>query len=296
MTAYDDPLLGMTLPRDEPGPTAQLAADLSDLADRLGVHGARVAAMGGVDAWSGVASAAAEQRLQLCALVLRLERSRLVRAAEALRTFSSRVALARIAADEARHLMATARAAQAAADRSDPAEARTRDATAIGHRLDGSIYAPEAVRLLDRAREQALTARTGYDDAAASLAAELTALSGRRVLRHAGDGRLMLDLLGFVPVVGTVVDVVDVLTYASVGSWDDAAVTVVSAVPGPVGWTVTAAGLASSFAQMGEVAGTVRTAPAVPVVPLPRVVSGAAPVPARGPRRRRQSPTSPQPP
>ena len=129
--------------------------------------------------------------------------------------------------------MAAARAAQLRADRLDPVAARSRDVTAVGHRFDGSVYAPDAVSLLDRARERALSSRTGYDDAATALAAGLTSLSGRRVLRRAGDGRLMLDLLGFVPVVGTVVDVYDVLTYGSQGHWAAAGVTVASAVPGP---------------------------------------------------------------
>jgi hypothetical protein len=304
VTAYDDPLLGVALPPDDPAQTSRLADDLRQLAERLGAQGDRVGAMGGVPGWSGVASAAADRRLELCCLVLRLERSRLLRAADALDSFSRRVAVAQVAAGEARRLVAAARAAQVAADRLDPVAARARDATAIGHRLDGSVYSPEAVPLLDRARERALAARTGYDDAATTLAHELTSLSGRRVLRHAGDGRLMLDLLGFVPVVGAVVDLADVLTYSTQGRWDDAAVTVASALPGPVGWVVTAAGLASSIAQMGEVAGIARTAPAVPVVPVPRVVSGDAPAPpaaagparARGPRRRRPPPTSPRPP
>lgn len=302
MTTYDDPLLGMSLPGDDPAATTRLADELRQLADRLGTQADRVGSLVGVESWSGVASAAADRRLRLCCLVLRLERTRVLLAADALGTFSSRVSVSEVAAGEARRLVAAARTAQAGADRLDPVAARSRAAGALGHRFDGSLYAPDAVALLDRARERALAARTGYDAGATTLAAELTALSGRRVLRHAADGRLMLDLLGFVPVVGTVVDAVDVLSSASEGQWDDAAVTVASAVPGPVGWAVTAAGLVSSLTQMGDVAGVARTTPVVPVVPVPQVVSDAVPAPppaagtppARGPRRRRSPPTSPQ--
>lgn len=299
---YDDPLLGMSLPTDDPAATRRLAEDLRQLAERLGVQGARVSAMVGVEGWSGNASAAADRRLDLCRLVLRLERTRLLLAADALEAFSRRVHVAQVAAGEAQRLAAAARGAQLRADRLDPVTARSRDATAVGHRFDGSIYAPGAVALLDRARDRALCSRTGYDDAAMALAAELTSLSGRRVLRRAADGRLLLALLGFVPVVGTVVDVRDVLTYGSQGRWEDAGVTVASAVPGPVGWSVTAAGLVSSLAHMGEVAGIERTAPVVPVVPVARDVSdrapapGADPGPAPGRRRGRRRPTSPRPP
>jgi hypothetical protein len=305
MTAYDDPLLGMSLPTDDPAATRRLAEDLRQLADRLGGQGDRVGAMVGVEGWSGTASTAADRRLSTCRLVLRLERTRLLLAADALDGFSGRVAVAQVAAGEARRLVAAARGAQLRADRLDPVAARSRDATATGHRFDGSIYAPDAAALLARARDRALASRTCYDAAATALAAALTSLSGRRVLRRAADGRLLLDLLGFVPVVGTVVDVCDVLTYGSQGRWEEAGVTVASAVPGPVGWVVTAAGIVSSLAHMGEVAGIERTAPTppvVPVVPVAREVSDSTPVrvsepvPARGPRRRRPRPTSPRPP
>jgi len=304
MTAYDDPLLDMSLPADDPTATRRLAEDLRQLADRLGRQGDQVGAMVGVEGWSGTASTAADRRLSLCRLVLRLERTRLLLAADALDAFSGRVAVARVAADEARRLVAAARAAQLRADRLDPVAARSRDATAIGHRLDGSVYAADAVVLLDRARQRALASRTGYDDAATALATELTSLSGRRVLRRAADGRLLLDLLGFVPVVGQVVDVYDVLTYGSQGRWAAAGVTVASAVPGPVGWVVTAAGIVTSLTHLGEVAGIERSPSAVPVVPVARAVSDALPArvarpgpePAPGPRRRTPRPTSPRPP
>jgi hypothetical protein len=182
--------------------------------------------------------------------------------------------------------------------------ARSRDATAIGHRLDGSMYAADAVVLLDRSRQRARASPTGYDDPATAQATQLTTHTGRPVLRRAADGRLLLDLLGFVPVVGQVVDVYDVLTYGSHGRWTAAGATVASAVPGPVGWVVTAAGIVTSLTHMGEVAGIERTAPTVPVVPVARAVSDALPArgprpgpePARGPRRRTPRPTSRRPP
>ncbi|MEO7981284.1 MAG: hypothetical protein ABI807_10385 [Sporichthyaceae bacterium] len=304
MTAYDDPLLGGGLPPDEPAGTARLADDLRALADRLGVQGDRVAGLAGASGWCGVASAAADRRLGLCRLVLRLERDRLHLAADALGAFSRRVALAQAAADEARRLIAAARAAQDRADLLEPAAARSRDAGAMGHRLDGSLYAPEAVLLLDRARERALAARTGYDDAASALAGELTSLTGRELLRQYADRRFGLDLLALVPVVGSLVTVGDGLHYAATGEWDDVAMTVASAVPGPVGWTVTAYGLTTSLARMGDVVGVARSTPAVPVVSVPAAVSAGASAPVVAPGcssgtpagRRRRTPPPPSPP
>ncbi len=292
MTTYDDPLLGPPLPRDDPADTAPLAGHLRLLADRLGVQGARVAAMVGVGRWSGVASAAADRRLGGCGLVLRLEQARLRQAADAVETFSRQVRLSRDAADDARRLVAAARAAQTRADLLDPAAARSRDAGALGRRPDGSLYAPDAVGLLDRARARAVEACTTYDRAAAELTTALTSLSGRRVLRQHVDGRLALDLVALVPGIGSAVVAGDVLHYAATGQWEQVAVTAASAVPGPVGWAVTGAGLAGSISRLGDVTGIERTSPTIPVVP----VRAGEPAPAPGRRRRRSPRTSPQPP
>lgn len=274
MTTYD-PLLAVSLPGDDSAVTARLAEDLRVLADRLGGQGRRVGAMVGVARWSGLASAAADRRLAGCARALGDEHDRLLVAAEAVEAFSRRAAVSAAAAEEARRLLAAARAAQHRADVADPAGARGRS---TGHRLDGRIAAPDAVALLDRARAHAVESCSCYDRAATGLVADLTALSGRRVLRQYADRRLLLDLAGFVPVVAPVIDVADVLTYASSGQWDQVAVTVASAVPGPVGWTVTAAGLVASVSRLGDVTGVERTTPQPQVrVPMATQVSQLTP-------------------
>jgi len=147
----DDTLLGWPLPVDDPGDAGRTADGLLAAADRLSALGRRLAAMLPVQQWSGVASAAADQRLALTAVALGIERRRLLRAADALTRFSRQVAAARTLADEACRLLTAARAAQEVADLAAPAVAKPSGGWG-SYRADGALYDPHEVALLDRAR------------------------------------------------------------------------------------------------------------------------------------------------
>jgi hypothetical protein len=254
MTAVaDDPLLGFALPRDEPGPPARTARALDEAAERVGVLLRGVGAMLPVRRWSGTASRAADGRLATVALGLAQERLLLGSAADALTRFAAAVAVAHGAADEARRLVASARAAQRSADLRAAATAPVAPAGWGGVRADGVIHDPTAVALLDRARARAYDARTTYDSAARRLTAELTDLSGRRVVRAGLSPRLLLDVVGLVPVVGDAVDLGNAAAYALQGRWDDAALTAVAAVPGPEGWAAASAKVGRAVSRSGRV-------------------------------------------
>ena len=261
MTAVtDDPLLGFALPRDDPGPAARTARVLGEAAEQVGVLLRRVGAMLPVQRWSGTASQAADRRLVTVALGLAQERQRLVSAAEALSRFAASVAVAQQSADEARRLVSSARAVQRSVD--------DRGAAAPtgwgGVRADGVLHDPTAVALLDRARVRAHDARTTYDTAARRLAAELTDLSGRRVVRAGLSPRLLLYVVGLVPVVGDAVDLGNAAAYALQRRWDDAALTAVAAVPGPEGWAAASAKVGRAVSRAGRVERVVTVADDVP--------------------------------
>ncbi len=270
MTAtLDDPLLGWSLPVDDPAVTARTADGLLAAADRLSSLGRRLASMLPVQRWSGVASAAADQRLAVTAFALGLERRRMLRAAEALTRFSGQVSAARTLADEATRLLAAARAAQEVADLTGPGGiggaggAGTRPSAGWGgHRTDGALYDPHAVALLDRARGRAHDARSCYDRAARRLAAELTELSGRRVVRAGLSARTWLDLAGFVPVVGDAVDAGNAGVYFVQGRWGEGLLTAAAVVPGPEGWIAGGAKIGRALEHAGDVAKVVDDVPA----------------------------------
>ncbi len=264
MTAtIDDPLLGWPLPVDDPAGAGRTADGLVAAADRLSALRRRLAAMLPVQRWSGVASAAADQRLAVAAFALGLERRRMLRAAAALTRFSEQVGAARSLAEDATRLLAGARAAQQAADLDGGVGARARPSSGWGgHRADGNLEDPQAVVLLDRARECAYDARTGYDRAARRLTAELTELSGRRVVRAGMSARTWLDLAGFVPVVGDAVDAVNAAVYLAQGRWADGLLTAAAAVPGPGGWIAGGAKLGKAVDHAGDIAKVVDDVPA----------------------------------
>ncbi len=251
-------LLGVALPADDPAGSARVADDLVAAADRVATLGRRVTAMLPVHRWSGLASHEADRRLATAGLALARERSRLLAAAEALSAFSRAVALADGLADEARRLASCAQSAQQAADLHDPAAAVARTGGWGGHRADGSLVDPQAVALLDRARRQAYESRATYDRAAARLSASLSALSGRRVRRAGLSPRVLLDLAGFVPVVGDAVDLANAAVYAAQGRWSDATLTAAAAVPGPAGWAAGAARVARAAGAAGDAGDVVR--------------------------------------
>jgi hypothetical protein len=259
----DDPLLGWPLPVDDPAGAARTADGLLAVADRLSALGRRVASMLPVQRWSGVASAAADQRLALTTFAVGLERRRVLRAADALTRFSRQVAAARTLADDATRLLTAARAAQQAADLADTGATGSRPSGGWGgYRADGALYDPHAVVLLDRARERAYDSRTCYDRAARRLTAELTELSGRRVVRGGMSARAWLDLAGFVPVVGDAVDAVNAGVYFAQGRWREGLLTAVAVVPGPGGWVAGGAKVGKALDHTGDVAKVVDDVPA----------------------------------
>jgi hypothetical protein len=130
-------------------------------------------------------------------------------------------------------------------------------------RADGVVHDPTAVALLDRARVRAYDARTTYDTAARRLTAELTDLSGRRVVRAGLSPRLLLDVVGLVPVAGDAVDLGNAAAYALQGRWGDATLTAVAAVPGPEGWAAASAKIGKALSRAGDVAEVVDDADAV---------------------------------
>ena len=264
MTAtLDDPMLGWPLPVDDPAQTARTADGLLAAADRLGALARRLTAMLPVQRWSGVASAAADQRLAVTAFALGLERRRMLRSADALTRFSRQVGAARTLAGEASRLLAAARAAQVAADLADTAAAGARPPVGWGgYRADGALYDRHAVALLDRARERAYDARSCYDRAARHLTAELTELSGRRVVRAGLSARTWLDVAGFVPVVGDAVDAVNAAVYLAQGRWGEGLLTAAAAVPGPGGWLAGGGKVGKALDHAGDVAKVVDDVPA----------------------------------
>jgi hypothetical protein len=260
--AVDDPLLGWSLPVDDPAASARTAAGLLAGAERLHALGHQVSTMLPVQRWSGAASAAADHRLALTASVLGLERRRMLRAADALTRFSRQVGASRALADEASRLLAAARAAQEAADLADTGIAGGPPSAGWGgHRADGTLYDPHAVALLDRARERAHDARTSYDRAARRLTADLTELSGRRVVRAGLSARTVLDVAGFVPVVGDAVDAVNAAVYLAQGRWRDGLLTAAAVVPGPEGWAAGSAKIGKALDHAGEVSKVVDDVP-----------------------------------
>jgi hypothetical protein len=212
-----------------------------------------------VQRWSGVASAAADRRLALTAVALGQERTRMLRAAEVLVRFSQQIGAAQMLAEEASRLLAAARAAQAAADLRDGA---TQSIGWGNHRTDGRFHDPYAVVLLHRARERAAEARRCYDQAARRLTVDLTALSGRRVVRAGISPRTWLDLAGFVPVVGDAVDAVNAAAYLTQGRWGEGLLTAAAFVPGPGGWVAGGAKIGKALDHAGNIAKVVDDVPA----------------------------------
>jgi hypothetical protein len=186
-----------------------------------------------------------------------------VSAAEAMSRFATAVAVAQQSADEARRLMSSTRAVQWSADVRAGGMAAA-PAGWGGVRADGVIHDPTAVALLHRARVRAHDARTTYDTAARRLTAELTGLSGRRVVRAGLSPRLLLDVVGLVPVVGDAVDLGNAAAYALQGRWADASLTAVAAVPGPEGWAAASAKVGRAVSRAGHVERVVTVVDDVP--------------------------------
>ena len=218
--------LGVRLPDGDVGSVSRVAAAVESVAERLLVVARGVARLLPVAGWSGVAAVAADERLLDVAAALSAERTRAERAADALRQCAARLRLAQDLADEARLLLSGAHREQEAADARDPALAAARvSGQWSGSRSDGALYEPAAVALLRRAQDRARESRETADIATRRLVDELTALSGRRVVREPGSWSTLLDVVGLVPTYGDALDLGRAGVAALHGDFRDAAVT-----------------------------------------------------------------------
>jgi hypothetical protein len=254
--------LGVRLPDGDTGSVSRCAAAVDEAAGRLLVLAQGVARLLPVAGWSGVAATAADEQLLDVAAALSAERTRAERAAEALRGCASRLRMADDAADEARLLLAAAHREQAAADARDLTLAAARQSGQwSGPRADGTVYDPAAVTLLRRAQERARESREAADAASRRLVDELTALSGRRVVRETGSWSTVLDMIGLVPGYGDALDLGRAGLAALDGHLGDAAVTGAASVPGPLGWLAGAHRVERGLDAVGDVARVVDATP-----------------------------------
>ena len=254
--------LGVALPDGDVGSVSRAAAGVEALAERLLLLGRGVAGLFPVAGWRGVAAVAADERLLDVAAALSAERTRAERAADALRQCAARLRMADDLADEARLLLAAAHREQAAADAVDPALAAARASGQwSGTRSDGTVYDPAAVTLLRRAQDRAQESRQAADLAARRLVDELTALSGRRVVRETGSWSTLLDVVGLLPTYGDALDLGRAGLSVLHGDFRDAAVTAAASVPGPIGWLAGARKVEQGLDAVGDVARVVDESP-----------------------------------
>ena len=170
--------------------------------------------------------------------------------------------LAQDLADEARLLLSGAHREQATADARDPALAAARvSGQWSGSRSDGALYDPAAVALLRRAQDRARESRETADVATRRLVDELTALSGRRVVREPGSWSTLLDVVGLVPTYGDALDLGRAGFAALHGDFRDAAVTGAASLPGPAGWLAGAHKVDRGLDAVGDVPRVVDDSP-----------------------------------
>ena len=254
--------LGVRLPDGDVGSVHRAALSTESFAERLVVLARGVARLLPVAGWSGVAAAAADERVLDVAAALSAERTRVERAADALQQCATRLGLAEELADEARLLLSAAYRTQAAADARDPALAAARmSGQWSGSRADGTIYEPAAVALLRRAQDRAFESRRTADAATRRLADDLGALSGRHLVREGGSWSTLLDVVGLVPTYGDALDLGRAAVAAVQGDFRDAALTGAASVPGPIGWLAGAHRVERSADAVGDVARVVEDSP-----------------------------------
>jgi len=82
------------------------------------------------------------------------------------------------------------------------------------------------------------------------------------VVRAGLSPRLLLDLAGFVPVVGDAVDAVNAVVYLAQGRGTDGLLTAAAALPGPGGWVAGGAKVGKALDHAGDIAKVVDDAPA----------------------------------
>ena len=254
--------LGGRLPDGDIASVTRVAAAVESVAERLLVLARGVARLLPVAGWNGAAAVAADVRVLEIAAALSTERARAEHAADALRRCAARLRFAEELAGEARLLLAAADREQAAADARDPMLAAARlSGQWSGPRADGTVYDPAAVALLRRAQDRAAESRSTADAATRRLVDELTALSGRRIVRDTGSWATLLDLVGLVPTYGDALDLGRAGIAAVQGDVREAAVTGAASVPGPIGWLAGAHKVERGLDAVGDVSRVVDDAP-----------------------------------
>lgn len=209
--------------------------------------------------WAGAASQSAADRTARLAIRLITEGMRCHEASEALWIYATRLDLAIDLAADARRLLDRAYATQQAADLAEPALAVGRSLMWSGGTSTAYFGDPEAARLVDRARRTAWDADSLARRAARDLVTELTGLSGASVAHHGVSPRVLVDLAGFVPVVGEAIDAMNGLVYLLQGDVVNSGLSLGAVVPGPLGWGATSGRIGKALTD-AEVIDVVRRA------------------------------------
>jgi hypothetical protein len=251
-------VLSVALPTGDPAGIRSTARSLDSTADRLGALGRRGVTVVDTE-WAGAAAEAAADRIARLSVRLLSESLRCHEAAEALWVFATRLDFALDLAADARRLLDLAYATQQAADLADPALAVGRSLTWTGGSPTSYFGDPGAARLVDRARRTAWDADSLARRACRDLVAELSSLSGVSLARRGLSPRLLVDLAGFVPVVGDAIDAANGVVYLLQGDTLNAGLSLGAVVPGPLGWGATSGRIGKTLTD-AEVIDVVRRA------------------------------------
>jgi hypothetical protein len=239
-------VLSVALPTGDPASIRSTARSLDSTADRLAGLGRRGVAVLDAD-WAGEAAEAAADRTARLAMRLLTESLRCHEAAEALWVYATRLDFALDLAADARRLLEHAYATQQAADLADPAMLLGRSMAWSGAGSTSYFADPQASLLVDRARRTAWDADSLARRACRDLVAELNSLSGVTLERRGLSPRLLVDLAGFVPVVGDAIDAANGLVYLLQGDTLNAGLSLAAVLPGPLGWGATSGRIGKSL-------------------------------------------------
>ena len=231
-------LLAAHLPSGDPVSVRATARSLDAVAAELATLSRRGSSVL-EGTWRGDAAVSAAVRITRLASRLYSESRRCSRAAEVLWVFATRLDWALDQASAARRLLDAAFTAQRRADTADPSLALGHASVWTGSRGADAFTDPDAAALAARARSTAASAVTVARRANDDLVRSLSALTGLSVERQHLSPRLLLDVAGFVPVVGDAVDAVNGLAYLLHGDELAAGLSFGAVVPGPFGWAST---------------------------------------------------------
>jgi hypothetical protein len=251
-------VLSVPLPTGDPTSIRSTARSLDSTADRLAALGRRGVSVFDTE-WAGAAAEAGADRIARLSVRLLAESLRCREAAEALWVFATRVDFALGLAADARRLLDQAYATQQAADVADPALAAGRSLTWTGASSTSYFGDPEASRLVDCARRTAWDANSLARRAVRDVVDELSSLCGVSLAHRGLSPRMLVDLAGFVPVVGDAIDAGNGLVYLLQGDTLNAGLSLGAVVPGPLGWGATSGRIGKTLTD-AEVIDVVRRA------------------------------------